>query len=117
MAGIYAFDFTAPDPRAATIAPRHSWHASRELSPDRLGRVEYCPKKQVTESGKPSEDEVLRDALGVFREFQARKDQLLADVQLGIDRANQGLARPLDIDALIDRLAQKLAENGVNRSP
>jgi hypothetical protein len=49
----------------------------------------------------------------VFREFQARKQQLLADVRTGIEQADQGLARPLDVDALIDRCSLKLAEEGI----
>ena len=56
-----------------------------------------------------SEDEVLRDALRVFREFKAREEQLIADVQTGLDQADRGHARPLDVNALINRCTLKLA--------
>lgn len=55
----------------------------------------------------------MRDALHVFRELQIRKDELLRDVQVGIDQADQGLAGALDVDELIDRCTRKLAEEGI----
>jgi len=75
--------------------------------------VDKLVKEQMAVRGYGSEDEVLRDALQVFREFQARKEQLLSDVQTGIQQADQGLAQPLDIDALIERCTLNLADEGI----
>lgn len=72
--------------------------------------IEKLVQEQMVVCGYSSEDEVLRDALRLFREFQARKQQLVSDVQTGIDEADQGLARPLDLDALIQRCSLKLTE-------
>ncbi len=60
-----------------------------------------------------SEDEILLDALRVFRELKAREKQQLADVAIGIDQADRGLARSLDVNALIDRCTRKLNEDGI----
>jgi putative addiction module CopG family antidote len=70
-------------------------------------------KEQIIAGGYGSEDEVLRDALRVFGEFKARREQLLAEVRAGVDQAERGLARPLDVNALIDRCTLRLAEEGI----
>jgi len=70
--------------------------------------VDKLVREQMAVRGYGSEDELLRDALQLFQEFQVRKQQLLADVQTGIDQADQGLARPLDLDALVDRCIHRL---------
>jgi Arc/MetJ-type ribon-helix-helix transcriptional regulator len=75
--------------------------------------VERLVKEQMAGSAYDSEDEVLRDALRVLRELTARQEQLLADIGIGINEADQGLARPLDINALIDRCSVQLAEEGI----
>jgi hypothetical protein len=49
----------------------------------------------------------------VISEDDARREQLLADVQIAIEQADRGLARPLDIEALIERCTRKLAEEGI----
>lgn len=76
--------------------------------------VEKLVREQMADSGYNSEDDVLRDALRVFRELKARQQQLLSDVRIGIEQADQGLARPLDVNALIDRCSAKLAEEGIH---
>ncbi|MEX2112272.1 MAG: hypothetical protein WD845_03760 [Pirellulales bacterium] len=75
--------------------------------------VEKLVNEQMAASGYGSQDDVLRDALRVFRELQARRDQLLSDVQIGIDQANLGRAGRLDVNELIDRCTRKLAEEGI----
>ena len=75
--------------------------------------VAQLVSEQMTGSEYNSEDDVLRHALLVFREVKIRQEQLLADVQKGIEQADQGLARPLEIEALIDRCSQKLADEGI----
>jgi Arc/MetJ-type ribon-helix-helix transcriptional regulator len=75
--------------------------------------VEKLVNEQMTESGYGSQDDVLRDALRVFREVQARRDQLLADVRIGVEQADQGRTGALDVNALVDRCTRKLAEEGI----
>ncbi len=75
--------------------------------------VEKLVNEQMTASGYGSQDDVLRDALQVLRELQARRDQLRSDVQVGIEQANQGRAGHLDVNDLIDRCTRKLAEEGI----
>jgi Arc/MetJ-type ribon-helix-helix transcriptional regulator len=70
-------------------------------------------KEHIIGGHYDSEDDVLRDALRVFGEFKARQEQLLADVRVGVDQAERGLARPLDVNALIDRCALTLADEGI----
>ena len=75
--------------------------------------VEQLVNEQMSASGYGSQDDVLRDALHVFREFRVRRDQLLADVQICIDQANAKQVRPLDVNDLIDRCTRTLAEEGI----
>jgi putative addiction module CopG family antidote len=82
---------------------------SYQLPPD----VEKLVREQLVAGGYVSADDVLRDALRVFGELKARHDQILADVNIGIAQAEQGLARPLDVNALIDRCTQTLAHEGI----
>ena len=70
--------------------------------------------EQMSGNAYSSEDEVLRHALLIFREVKARQEQLVADVRKGIEQADQGLARPLDIEALLERCSLKLAEEGIH---
>ena len=75
--------------------------------------VDQLLREQMVHGGYSSEDDVLRDALRVFGEVISRQHELLADVQCGIDQADRGLARPLDVQALIDRCTLKLAQQGI----
>lgn len=69
--------------------------------------------EEMNARGYGSEDEVLRDALHVLRELRQRESQLIAEVKTGIDQADRGLSRELDVEALIDRCAQQLAKEGI----
>jgi Arc/MetJ-type ribon-helix-helix transcriptional regulator len=75
--------------------------------------VEKLVNEQMSASGYSSQDDVLRDALQVLRELLSRRDQLLSDVQIGIEQANQGRFGRLDVNELIDRCTRKLAEEGI----
>jgi hypothetical protein len=60
-----------------------------------------------------STDDVVGDAPRVLRDLTARREQLRADVQLGIDEAARGLAGPLDVEALIERCTERLAAESI----
>jgi len=70
-------------------------------------------RQEMAICGYSSEDDLLRSALQLHREIKAREEQLLADIRLGLEQAIQGLARPVDVQALIDRCTQQLAEEGI----
>jgi Arc/MetJ-type ribon-helix-helix transcriptional regulator len=70
-------------------------------------------RQEMAICGYDSEDELLRSALQLHREVKAREVQLLAEIRLGLEQANQGLARPVDVQALIDRCTQRLADEGI----
>ena len=70
-------------------------------------------RQGMAECGYRSEDDLLRSALHLHRELKKREEQLLAEVRIGMDQAEQGLARPIDVQALIDRCAQSLAAQGI----
>lgn len=70
-------------------------------------------RQEMAICGYDSEDDLLRSALQLHREVKAREEQLLADIRLGLEQADRGLARPVDVQALIDRCTQQLAEEGV----
>jgi len=69
--------------------------------------------QQIADGAYASTDDVVRDALCVLRDLTARREQLHADVQLGIDEAARGLAGPLDVEALIERCTERLAAEGI----
>jgi putative addiction module CopG family antidote len=69
--------------------------------------------QQIADGVYASTDEAVRDALCVLRVLTARRDQLRADVQLGIDDAARGLAGLLDVEALIERCTHRLAAEGI----
>lgn len=41
------------------------------------------------------------------------QEELLAEIQIGLDQADRGLAKPLDVEELIKRCTQKLAQEGI----
>ena len=75
-----------------------------QLPPD----VQQLVQDQLLAGPYKSADDVFRDALLVLRAFKSREEQLIADVQSGIAEADGGVARPLDVEALIDRCTARL---------
>ena len=60
-----------------------------------------------------SRDELTAEAVRrVYRELETKRAQLKSDVQAAIDEAEQGLAEPLDIDAIKAELTAELAPDG-----
>jgi Arc/MetJ-type ribon-helix-helix transcriptional regulator len=82
---------------------------SYQFPPD----VERLVKDQMAHGHYGSEDDVLRLALQALTALNAREEELLSDVRTGVDQADRGLAKPLDVDALIDRCALKLVQEGI----
>ncbi len=62
-----------------------------------------------------SREELAAEAMRVYRDLETRRAQLKSDVQAAIDEADQGLAEPLDIDAIKAELAAELTPDGRKR--
>lgn len=82
---------------------------SVDIPPD----LESYVSKEISSGSYASPEELVGDALRLFRELRARQEQLRADVRVGIEQADRGLVRPLDIAALIDRCTRQLADEGI----
>jgi putative addiction module CopG family antidote len=74
----------------------------RDFVADEISSGAYC-----------TADEIVGDALRLFRDMKARHAQLVADVQIGIEEADKGLAQPISMDALIERCTRMLSEEGI----
>jgi Arc/MetJ-type ribon-helix-helix transcriptional regulator len=59
-----------------------------------------------------SRDEMTTEAIRVYRELETRHAQLKSDVQAAIDEADQGLAEPLDIEAIKAELIAEFDVDG-----
>jgi len=68
---------------------------------------------QLSKGAYASTDEVVQDALRLLRDLHARRQKLIEDVQLGIEQADQGLLREIDLDEFLARCTAKLAEEGI----
>lgn len=80
------------------------------LPADITQRLQAC----VARGSHQSEEEVLRDALDALEQ---REQQKLASWHDGnaiaMDQSRQGLSQPLDDDAVVARLRQRLAAAGI----
>lgn len=68
---------------------------------------------QKVESGEfSSRDDFAVEAVRLYRELERRHAVLKADVTRAIDEARQGLAEPLDLEAIQEALRSQLDERG-----
>jgi Arc/MetJ-type ribon-helix-helix transcriptional regulator len=80
------------------------------ISPD----IEECVKARMSDGRYQSEDELLREAMDAL-------DQLEQDIltrwdernRMSMDQSQQGLSRPLDDEAVLGRLRERLAKEGI----
>ena len=83
---------------------------------------EHCPSphlealiREKVETGRyASAGEVVGEAIQLLeerdRQNAALREALLRDLQVGIDQADRGDARPLDVDALKRRIEQRISQ-------
>lgn len=64
---------------------------------------------------KGSPHDSLEQALIAYRKYQAELEQFLQGLDVAIEQADQGQASPLDIDALMERVAERAAEYEANQ--
>ena len=61
--------------------------------------LEQFVQQELANGDYQTEEELVIDALKVFRELKRRHEQLRADVQRSIEQAERGEVHPLDTDA------------------
>lgn len=69
--------------------------------------------QQITAGNYSSMDELVNDAVRLLRDLREKQDQLAADVAVGLEQSRNGLARPLDFEALVQRWTAELADEGI----
>ncbi|MBF0269813.1 MAG: type II toxin-antitoxin system ParD family antitoxin [Alphaproteobacteria bacterium] len=69
--------------------------------------LEQLVNDKVRSGAYRSPEEVLHEALHLLDERERRLSALRADIQLGLDLAEQGDVAPLDMEALIGALRAK----------
>jgi hypothetical protein len=47
-----------------------------------------------------------------FRAYQEERQRFIQETMIAVEQARQGMARPLDVDALMRRVERRLAEEG-----
>jgi putative addiction module CopG family antidote len=74
--------------------------------------LEQFVQQELANGRYQSEDELLIDALSVFREMKQRHAALCRDVQRSIEQADRGESSPLDTEATIAEGRRRLSEQG-----
>jgi hypothetical protein len=59
-----------------------------------------------------SGDATLEDALAEFRAYQSDLERLKQKLKPSIEQANRGEAQPLDLDAVLQRVRERTAQQG-----
>jgi hypothetical protein len=60
----------------------------------------------------PSHEAFATAAARLYRELEATREELLADIRAGVAEADQGLCEPLDIAALKAEILANMREDG-----
>jgi len=83
------------------------------MSIDIPAELEAYVQQELATGAYGTREELVRDALSVFRELRERHAALRADVQHAIDQAERGEAYEIDIEDLIARGTERLAAKGI----
>ena len=75
--------------------------------------LEQFVQQELANGRYQSEDELVIDALTVFREMKQRHEELRRDVQQAIAEADSGETKELDIEEVIARGCERLADEGI----
>lgn len=59
-----------------------------------------------------SREELLVEAVRIYRELDARHALLKADVRAAVEQADRGMSKPLDVEAIKQELSDELDEQG-----
>lgn len=80
---------------------------SVSLPPD----LERFVEQQLAGGEYASENEILAEGLRLLRQQKTRRDQLRAEIQIGLDELNRGEGEPLDMDRVREKVAQRLSRS------
>ena len=85
---------------------------SYQFPPDLDQRV----KAQMASFGMPDEDDVLRAALDALEQLEQEKlHRWQNGNNIAIEQSRRGLSKPLDIDALFERVEQRVARHSQDK--
>jgi putative addiction module CopG family antidote len=70
-------------------------------------------QQQLSSGAYASAEQVVGDALRLLRDVQSRREEFLAAARVGIDQADRGLLKPVDLDGIIARGKVRLAQEGI----
>ena len=83
---------------------------SYQIPPD----IEERLKARMSDGGYQSEDDVLREAMDALDQLE--QDKLIRwneRNRLAVQQSQQGLSKPLDDEAVLGRLRERLAREGI----
>lgn len=69
--------------------------------------------EELASGNYASTEELVGEAVRLLRDLRAKQAAMRAEVQVGIDQADRGLVKSLDLEGLIARCTAKLAEEGI----
>ena len=74
-------------------------------------QVRQFVEQELASGSYQSEDELVIEALQVFRELKSRHQRLRTDVQESIAQAERGAVKPLDTEATKAEARRQFTEN------
>ena len=74
--------------------------------------IEEYVQQKIASGEFESREQFALEAMRIYRELEARHEQLRTEVQERITQAEQGQVGPLDIGAIKQELVDELDENG-----
>ena len=79
-----------------------------QFPPDLEQRV----KARMVSRGFPSEDDVLREAMDALDQLEEDKSHRWHERnQIAIEQSRRGLSKPLDLEAILDRVELRVAKH------
>ncbi len=79
------------------------------LPPD----LEAYVEQKIASGQFRSRDELTVEAVRLFRDLEAKRQQLKSDIQAAIDEADRGLCEPLDVEAIKAELNAEFDAKGI----
>jgi hypothetical protein len=81
-----------------------------DLSCDRDAFNAFLDQRFIAAHG----DATLEDAVAAFRAYQRDLEQVRKKLQPSIEQADRGEGRPLDLDAVMQRVRDRISANRAN---
>ena len=69
-------------------------------------------KARMVSRGLPSEDDVLREAMDALDQLEEDRSRRWHERnEIAIEQSRRGLSRPLNLEAILDRVEQRIAKH------